>query len=194
MRPFHFFNGVILKIRPNYVICAALLLFSTPAVSTTVVKMELEEIVKVSHLIVDGTVESVESRWDEPKRLIYTYVRVVIDDRLKGDTVRSVNIKLLGGTVGAINVDVPGMPHFRVGAWAILFLKRQQDNAMFDIVGLNQGRYEVTNEGFAVSNISGVDLLDPRTGQMTRPLFVQRFPLSEFKSRVRKLIEQQREK
>jgi hypothetical protein len=161
-------------------------LFAAPAFATTVVKMDLEQLVQQADLIVQGQVQSAYSRWDEERRLIFTYISIRVDDPLKGERRRSVLIRQIGGTVGGIQMHVAGVPQFKSGETAIVFLKRQDDGA-FQVVGMNQGVYEIVGD-FAVSNLFGVDLFDGKTGEITRPPSGGRAPLEQLKTKIRELL------
>ena len=169
---------------------AGFILFAQCVWATTVVKMELPEIVQKSDRIVEGVVESVESRWDAERKLAFTYVSFRVDEEFKGVPARNVTLKLLGGTVGALNVTVAGMPRFTPRQRAIVFL-RSQPGAMYDLVGLNQGVYEVVGD-FAVSDLSGVELIDPKNGAITKPVSTPKTSLSEFKQKIRQAIQQEK--
>jgi len=157
-----------------------------PAFATTVAKLSLEQLVQKADLIVQGQVESVYTQWDEDRRLVFTYVAIRVDEPLKGESPRSVLIRQVGGIVGTIQMSVVGVPQFRSGEMTLVFLKRQDDST-FQVVGMNQGLYEII-EDFAVSNLIGVDLFDSKTGQITRPLIGGRAPLEQLKTRIRELL------
>ena len=159
-------------------------MMAMPLFATTVNKMELPELVTTADSIVQGRVDSVESRWEN--KLAYTYVSISVDDPLKGERRRTVLVRQLGGKIGALNVTVSGMPKFSTGDQVIVFLKSQQ-NGTFEVVGLNQGKYEIVND-FAIANVSGLTLLDPKTGQLTDAGFVQKAPLEAFKAQIRGLV------
>lgn len=131
--------------------------FAPLVLATTVVKMELPEIVQKSDRIVEAVVESVESRWEADRKLAFTYVTLRVVEDFKG-TGSTVTLKLLGGTVGALTVTVPGMPRFAPRERAIVFLRRQPD-VTYDLVGINQGVYEIVGD-YAVSDLFD----DPQTG------------------------------
>ncbi len=169
-----------------WAIIGSCLVFARLASATTVVRMELPEIVQKSDRIVEAVVESVESRWDAGRKLAFTYVTLRVAEDFKG-TGSTVTLKLLGGTVGALTVSVPGMPRFTPKERAIVFLRRQPD-VTYDLVGLNQGVYEIAGE-FAVSDLSGVELIDPKTGAIAKPLSSPKTPLSEFKRKIREALE-----
>jgi hypothetical protein len=161
-------------------------ILSAPAFATTVARLNLEQLVQRADLIVQGHVESVYSQWDEERRLVFTYVSIRVDEPLKGGRRQSVLIRQIGGTVGTIQMSIAGVPQFKSGEMAIVFLKHQ-DNSTFQVVGMNQGLYKIV-EDFAVSNVSGVDLFDSKTGQITKPLIGGRAPLEQLKTKIRELV------
>ncbi len=161
-------------------------ILAAPAFATTVTKMDLEQLVQRADLIVQGQVQSVYSQWDGERRLVFTYISIRVDEPLKGERRQSILIRQIGGTVGAIQMSVAGVPQFKSGEMAIVFLKRQDDST-FQVVGMNQGLYEIV-EDFAVSNVFGVDLVDSKTGEITRPLIGGRAPLEQLKTKIRELL------
>jgi hypothetical protein len=164
----------------------AAVLTTAPAFATTVAKLNMEQLVQRADLIVQGQVESVYSRWDEARRLIFTYVSIRVDESLKGSAPQSVVIRQIGGSVGTIQMSVAGVPQFRSGEMTVVFLKRQDDST-FQVVGMNQGLYQI-DENFAVSNLFGVDLFDSKTGEITHPLISGRAPLEQLKTKIRELV------
>ena len=158
-------------------------LLAAPAFATTVRKMDLPALVSASDSIVQGRVESVESRWEN--NLAYTYTSVTVDEPLKGERRRAVLIRQLGGKIGSLHMTVAGTPQFKQGDRVIVFLKRRADGT-FDVVGLNQGKYEITND-FAVANVSGLTLVNPKTGRMEEAGFMEKAPLEAFKAKIRGL-------
>jgi hypothetical protein len=159
-------------------------MIATPLFATTVQQMDLPDLVSTADNIVQGHVESVETRFEN--RMIYTYATVVVDDLLKGDRRRSVVLRHIGGSIGSMAVAVSGMPHFKAGDQAILFLRNRRDGT-FDVIGLNQGKYDIVG-GSAVANVSGVTLVDPKTGQISDAGFKQTAPLDAFKAKIKELV------
>lgn len=159
---------------------------AAPAFATTVARLNLEQLVERADLIVQGQVQSVHSQWDQDRRLVFTFISIRVDEPLKGDRRKSVLIRQLGGSVGAIQMSVAGVPQFKNGERAIVFLKRQ-DATTFQVVGMNQGLYEIV-EGSAVSSGIGMELLDTTTGKITKPVANVRAPLEQLKTRIRELL------
>ena len=160
------------------------LALATPLLATTIQKMELQQLVTTADSIVQGRVETVEARYEE--RMIYTYVSVMVDDPLKGDRRRTVLLRHMGGTIGAKTVWIPGMPQFKPSEHVIVFLRNRQDGT-FDVIGLNQGKFDIVND-YAVANVTGVSILDPKTGLMSERGFIEKAPLEAFKSKIRELM------
>jgi hypothetical protein len=161
-------------------------ILAAPAFATTVARLDMEQLVQRADLIVQGHVQSVYSQWDEARRLVFTYISIRVDEPLKGERRQSVLIRQVGGTVGTIQMSIAGVPQFKSGEMAIIFLKRQGDST-FQVVGMNQGLYEIIDD-FAVSNVFGVDLIDSKTGEITKPLIGGRAPLEQLKTQIRELI------
>ena len=159
------------------------LTLAAPFFATTVLKMELPQLVSASDSIVQGRVESVQARYENNR--IYTYVSLVVEDPLKGERRRAVLLRQLGGTIGAKRTWVAGMPEFKSGDQVIVFLRDRRDGT-FDVTGLNQGKYEIVND-FAVANVSGITIVDPKTGFTSDANFVEKAPLEAFKSKIREL-------
>ena len=148
--------------------------------------MDLPQLVRQADSIIQGKVEGLAVQWDANRNLAFTYVTISVEDPLKGERRRTITIRQVGGKVGALNVSVAGMPRFTAGESVIVFLKAQPDNT-FQVLGMNQGKYEVT-EDYAVSNISGVDVLNPTTGRIETPAFVNKAPVETLKAKIRELL------
>ena len=164
---------------------AIFLMAASAAYATTIIRLDLAQMVKQSDNIVQGRVEDVNVQWDTTARTAYTYVTISVADPMKGARRSTVTVRQLGGKVGALNVTVAGMPKFSKGEELIVFLKSQGDGT-FMVLGLNQGKYEIADD-FAVSNVSGVDVYNPKTGRIETPAFVERAPLESFKAKIREL-------
>ena len=167
-------------------VAALALLLAIEISASVVIKMSLEELVDKADVIVEGQVEAVYTQWDNGRQLTFTYVAVRVDDPLKGDRTRSLLIRQLGGRIGNYELTVPGMPRFRQEDVVILFLA-VSGNGTFQVLGMNQGKYEIV-EGYATSNLTGVDLLDKKIGAAVGTSVVHRLATEEFKNRIRGLV------
>jgi hypothetical protein len=147
---------------------------AAPAVATTVARLSLAQLVQRADIIVEGQVQSVDYRWDKARRLVFTYISIRVDDPLKGERRQSVLIRQIGGNVGTIQMFVAGLPQFKSGERALVFLKRQ-DATTFQVVGMSQGFYRIVQDS-AASDTSGLDLVGVRA------------PLEQLKTRIRELL------
>lgn len=165
---------------------AVVFIIAMPSLGSIVLRMDLEDLVSNSDTIIQGVVEAVYSQWDSERNLIFTYAAIGVEDPLKGERRRSLLIRQMGGQVGSLNMTVPGMPEFVAGSSVIVFLK-DSGNGTFQVVGMNQGRYLIA-EDFAVSALTGIDLMDPKTGLVSGTSAVRKVGLEDFKREIRELV------
>jgi hypothetical protein len=170
-------------------LCALLLglvaagVLAAPIRGSIVPRMSLEELVSEADSIVDGVVESVESRWED--RMIFSYVTIRIDDPLKGRRSRTAVVRQVGGRIGNRILDVPGMPVFHDRDRVVVFLK-DTGNGTFHVVGMAQGRYLVRDDR-AVANLTAADFVDPAAGIRGVSTTVA-FGVEALKARIRELV------
>ena len=167
-------------------ITALVLTLASSATATTVLRMDLPDLVNRADHIVQGRVGQIYVDWDAERNLAFTYISVNVDDPMKGARRSTVLIRQVGGRVGKISMHVAGMPTFSQGEEVILFLN-DLHNGTFMVVGMNQGKYQITQD-YAVSNSSGIELYNPKTGRLEIPAMVNRVPLETFKSKIRELM------
>ena len=123
-----------------------LVLWVGPAPATVVLETSVEDMTRVSTLVVHGEVLSVGSYTREGTRMqIVTEVALRVIEVLKGEHEEaSLVFTLPGGRVGDYTMRIPGMPRFRAGEEVVLFLERTSDG--FAISGMQQGRFLVMTE------------------------------------------------
>jgi hypothetical protein len=119
------------------------LLASSVALATTVVRMELKALVAESDAIVVGTVSDVDAKVHEDGR-VYTHVRVTVDEVLQGEETEEVTIVHIGGRTEKLATVVHGMPEFSTKERALLFLEKPEGVKHFVVTGLSQGKFTLT--------------------------------------------------
>jgi hypothetical protein len=84
--------------------------------------------------IIEGTVESVESRWNQEGTGIFTYTELAIEKYVKGAPFAENKIQVVtpGGTVGEISQWVEDQPIFHEGKRVRLYF--EELNGEFSIV------------------------------------------------------------
>jgi hypothetical protein len=79
--------------------------------------------VNLSEKIVRGQVISIRSYWNPEKTLIYTEVKVRVNEYLKGDGPKEIMLNIPGGTVYNKTQWVSDAPQFNVGDDDVIFLE-----------------------------------------------------------------------
>ena len=93
--------------------------------------------------IIEGTVEKVESKWNEEKTSIFTYTDLLIENYVKGIPFESNELQIItsGGTVGEISQWVEDQPIFYQGKRVRIYLEKT--NGEFSIVCAQFGIEEI---------------------------------------------------
>jgi FlgD Ig-like domain/Matrixin len=122
------------------VIVLALFTLSLASASFAVVhKMEIRDLRDASSDIIVGRVMSYEAAWDG--NLIYTYYKVKVLDRVKGNPADEITVRVPGGEVGEVILMVSDTPYLKSGEDAFLFLKQNGD--VREVTGWYQGKYAI---------------------------------------------------
>jgi hypothetical protein len=125
------------------------------SLASTVQRLTFDDLVRTAHAIVHGKVRSSTPHWSTDHRLILTTTIIDIQETIKGQPSRTVELTTIGGKIGDLTLVVPGMPAFTPGEEAVLFVENV--GAVKTIVGLAQGKFAVQN-GEVANPISGAPL------------------------------------
>ena len=108
--------------------------------ASMVVAMDLPRLTARAERIVVGEILSATSSWDAKRRRIYTTIELQVAEMWKGSMPAGGRITFtqLGGSVGDMEMRVHGLPAFRSGERAVLFLAGEGPGTY--LVGLGQGR------------------------------------------------------
>ena len=117
-----------------------------------VVRMSVEDLTRESKTILVGQCTKVESTWDENHDRIYTEVRVMAEDYLKGNEGQELTITVPGGRVGNIIYEVSDMPAFAPGDQFVAFITKHPSGKNL-VTGALQGKLTIRE--------------DPQTGHRT---------------------------
>jgi hypothetical protein len=153
----------------------------TIGVSCLVEYMSPEVLTKKSDLILTGSIKEIlAARWNTPdgkspdknfneldgEDVIYRDIVVSVDNYLKNSlSSEEVIVRILGGTVGNLTMDVEDMPSFEPGEKVLLFLDEDTDPATknldpehFVVCGSFQGKFSITEDGKAINKGEIVEL------------------------------------
>ena len=93
--------------------------------------------------IIEGVVESSESKWNEQKTSIYTYINIIIQKYLKGTPFEENKLQIItqGGEVDGIGQGVSNQPVFNQGKKVRIYFEKS--NGEFSIVCARAGVEEI---------------------------------------------------
>ncbi|MBK8098549.1 MAG: hypothetical protein IPK26_15675 [Planctomycetes bacterium] len=102
---------------------------------------DLDTLIRRSGVILEGTVGAVRSEWNATRTQIHTHVSLRLVNVLKGELPQpTLELRLLGGTVGNITMAVIGQPTFGPGENVLLFLRPDYVQGEFPVVALEHGK------------------------------------------------------
>ena len=138
----------------------------TCATATTVIPPTFEQLVRQAELIFQGSVTDVRSVWEGEgaQRHIETYVTFQVGDAIKGSSVGTYTIQMLGGTVGDDTLVITDAPKFQVGDHDILFVEHNGQQFV-PLVGIMYGRFRVQHD-----EQTGRDIVLNNEGEPVRDL------------------------
>jgi len=139
-----------------------MLSFSSAGECLVMIEMNMDELTSGADAIIRGRVSSKSSEWNESKTLISTVVTVDVIESFKGSVNGSVKMRLPGGEVGAVGQKAVGVPVFKTGDEAILFLEKK--DGMWDLIGYGQGKFSIEKDSpaggeFVVNDAGGALLV-----------------------------------
>ena len=122
-------------------ICAAATM--QPVAAMSVRAPTFPELVAESSLVIRARVAAVTSQKVATTQgeAIKTFVTFDVAKSLKGAPSKQITLAFLGGQVGDLRLDVPGMPTFQVGAEDYLFVSPKP--SLCPLVGAMHGRFRV---------------------------------------------------
>jgi hypothetical protein len=157
-------------------IIAMLACFVTPLSATSVRRLSFEELVQTANFIIQGSVVDSRTYRSNDGKLILTSYTINVQENLKGSSGSTLIVTTVGGRIGNTILHVAGVPVFQPGETAVLFLEKT--GAFTTVVGLNQGKFAITNG--VVSNSSN-GLSFPGGGPST----TLKMQLEEFKRQIK---------
>lgn len=157
--------------RPLFLVAISLVIIK-PAFATTVIPPTFDELVAQAQSIVDAEVTGKHCEFTpvENGSVIHTYVTFKVLTTIKGDASETVELRLLGGTIGNEGMKVEGVPEFEIGDRDLLFIENN-GTQFCPLVAVMHGRYPiVTRESDGVEIVlrsNGTPLSAPEQVQMS---------------------------
>jgi molybdopterin-binding protein len=105
------------------------------------------QLAEEAQAIVRGTVKSQESKWNDEKNYIWTFVTFACSETIKGEDLKDqdIEIKIPGGVVGEIGQKSSDQVTFEEGEEAVVFLGKEtyMEKEYFNVVAQVQGKFTV---------------------------------------------------
>jgi hypothetical protein len=114
-------------------LCAVMATFALGAITLTASSPDLpasiSDRVRGSEQVVVATISDLRATYESNEfgdRLIVSHAKLQVNERLKGNSAQTVDVDILGGTIGDITLDVSAEPHVNRGDRAVFFLEHDQ--------------------------------------------------------------------
>lgn len=149
------------------VLMVASVFFAPAALALSVIPPTFEGLVSEAETVVDGRVTAVRCGLEQyqGRPIVYTYVTIAVLDVLKGPPVESVELKILGGAVGNLNMEIPGVPKFALGERNLFFIAGN-GSTFCPLVAVPYGYYRIAKRAGdgaeVVLRSNGAPLMAPR--------------------------------
>jgi len=151
-----------------------ILLWALSSQATTVLEVNVDQLLDGAQVVFEGEVIARESRWNDDGSYINTYVTFRVVDVIKGSLSGDTLVQqFAGGTVGDIGVRVEGMVYPEIGERGIYFLEDPADLLVNPFVGWGQGHFRVqpdSNGEQRVTTERGEPVLDIADPGSTAPM------------------------
>jgi hypothetical protein len=166
-------------IRHAFYLSLCFLVISITECAAQVKEMSAKELTTESTAVFYGKCSKIESKWNDKKSIIFTYVTVTPEAYIKGNLGTTALITVPGGQVGDILYEVSDMPVFVVGEDLMAFVWKDPSGKNL-ITGGYQGKMKIEKDaktGKRMVNTSGIavepDLQTQPNGKTTKPDKVQ---------------------
>jgi hypothetical protein len=171
---------------------AGLALLAVVASATSLSRLRFEELANQATAVARLRCLGAESRWQDGE--IWTETRFEVVELNKGQLPGVVSVRMLGGSVGYLHSRVDGVPAFRPGEEAYLFLWRHEGEP-FRVLGWTQGTFRITRDArtgaeLVTQDSAAAPLFDPRTRQF-RHGGIHNLPVAVFQLKLRKALQQE---
>lgn len=198
-----------MRLKPGLVLLMAAAAMVTPAArALTVIPPTFEELVSTAEIVIDGEVTGVRAELSsyQGRPLVYTFVAIRVLDVLKGAPGGSIELRILGGTVGDVTLQVSGVPKFKVGERNLFFIEGNGE-IFCPLVAVPHGYYPVArrasdgaeivlrSNGEPLEDVAEVveELHSHAKAHGARGDVGHAMSLSDFKSRIRAEVAHARE-
>ena len=120
---------------------AIALFLCTSSMSSPVEQVTFKRLAFVSEFIFEGKAVDVQSKWNDDRSVIHTYVTFRVDDVVKGNVREGLVLRFLGGKVGEIALEVSDSTLPKLGEEGIYFVEQLDHPQINPFYGADQGHF-----------------------------------------------------
>jgi hypothetical protein len=169
---------------------AALALLAAVANAATLARLRFEELAKRAAAVARVRCLGAESKWQNGE--IWTETQFEVEEQSKGALPGLITVRMLGGIVGPLHSYVEGVPAFRAGEEAYLFLWAREGEP-YRVLGWTQGTFRIARDArtgleTVTQDSAAMPLFDPQTRQF-RHGGIRNLPLAIFQLKLRKALQ-----
>jgi hypothetical protein len=156
--------------------------------ATTLVRMSLAQMSRASREIVRARCVANSARWDAGE--IWTFTTFDVQETWRGTLRGRITIRLLGGKTDTLTSRVSGVPRFRSGEEAVLFLEPTA-RGDFSVVSWEQGTFRVRRDNsgteIVAQDTASFQTFDPSTHQFTVS-GIRGMPITDLRARINEAL------
>lgn len=172
-------------IRTSPAAVALVVSIATSAHATTLVRMNLAQLVRASREIVRAKCVANTTGWDAGE--IWTFVTFEVQESWRGSASGEIKVRVLGGRTAQFTSWISGAPRFQPGEEVVLFLE-PTDRGDYSVVSWQQGTFRIhrpvgSGEGIITQDTAAFETFDPATHRFSAN-GVRRMGITEFRSKV----------
>jgi hypothetical protein len=153
--------------------------------ATTLARLSLDQLAAGSDAVARGRCAGAESRWENGS--IWTVATLEVVETMKGNLPREIAVRLPGGRVGHLIATVDGVPKFKLGDEAVVFLERSPAGG-FTVAGWVEGTFRISRDprtgSESVTQDSSAFAVFDTTTRAFRAEGIWRMPIAEFRARI----------
>ena len=115
--------------------------------ATSVLQVDMEQLLLDAAVIFEGEVVASEARWNDDNTYISTWVTFSVVDVIKGElSSDTITQSFAGGQVGDTTLEVSGMVYPQLGDKGIYFIENPDRPQVNPMVGWGQGHFKVKTD------------------------------------------------
>jgi hypothetical protein len=169
----------------------ALVLLAVAASATTLSRLRFEELAQQATAVARLRCLGAETRWENGE--IWTDTRFEVVEQNKGLLPGLITIRTLGGTISGLHSRVEGVPEFRAGEEAYVFLWGREGEP-HRILGWSQGTFRIardvrTGVETVTQDSANAPVFDWRTHEF-QCIGIRNLPVASFQMKLRKALEE----